>query len=549
MTDDRCFVGIWKYHVLILGSCLLILKYEISNHSSVEKLKKIGQLFSPAAFIHDSEENMLKMESLIRNQNIGGITFFHSRYSAAANFEKRQETLSVENTLEKLHLLIQRYQKISETPLLISIDAEFGLAMRVENTPQYPFAISLGAMSEKYTELVFETGFRIGKDLKQSGIHLNFAPVADINTNPKNPVIGYRSFGTDRIKVSNFALAMYRGMVKAGIGACYKHFPGHGDTDVDSHLGLPVINKNKSQLMDEELYPFLDGIRNGVDMIMVGHLAAPALSSGQHIPASISKDIITGFLRKELGFKGIVVSDALNMKSVSNMFPEPGMLEWEAFNAGNDILCFSENVKEGIYMIDQNADEKQIDESFQKIMQLKEKLGLNDMKSIGYPAFDWNKHHAFNQQLAKEYISVISDRSSPSGIQTDIENRKTALVSVYKEKDNLFFNGIDPKKLIPRFGITQNQGFDFEKLNDFESILVALFVPSAKPVNHFGLDIELMKKIGKLSENKKVELYLFGTPLCLNDIPNSSNFNKITCAYQDFEVVQIEAARFFLTRK
>jgi beta-glucosidase-like glycosyl hydrolase len=525
------------------------MKSQITNHTVVEKLKKIGQLFSPAAFIHDTEENILKMESLIRNQFIGGITFFHSRYSAAANFEKRQETLSVENTLDKLHLLIQRYQKISITPLLISIDAEFGLAMRIENSPQFPYAISLGAMSENNVELVFETGFRIGKDLKQSGIHLNFAPVADINTNPKNPVIGYRSFGKDRNKVSNFALSMYRGMTKAGIGACYKHFPGHGDTDVDSHLGLPVINKDKSQLMEEELYPFLEGIKNGVDMIMVGHLAAPALSSGQHIPASISKEIITGFLKEELGFKGIVVSDALNMKSVSNMFAEPGMLEWEAFNAGNDILCFSENVKEGIHMIDQKADEKQIDESFQKIMQLKEKLGLYNQESFYFKGFDWNKHHAFNQQLAREYISVISDKSYPSGIHLDPENRKTALVSIYKEKENPFFKGIDPKSLIPKFGINLNQEFEFDKIDDFESILIALFVPSAKPVNHFGLELELMKKVGDISLNKKVELYLFGTPLCLNDIPNFSNFHKIVCAYQDFEVVQIEAAQIFLEGK
>jgi beta-N-acetylhexosaminidase len=546
MTDVRGLVRSGKYRVLILGSCLLILKYEITNHTIVEKLKKIGQLFSPAAFIHDTEEKILEMESLIRNQFIGGITFFHSRYSAAANFEKRQETLSVENTLEKLQLLTQRYQKISETPLLFSIDAEYGLAMRIENTPQYPYAISLGAMSDKKVELVFETGFRIGEDLKQSGICLNFAPVADINTNPKNPVIGYRSFGKDRNKVTNFALAMYKGMTKAGIGACFKHFPGHGDTDVDSHLGLPVINKDKSQLIEEELYPFLEGIKNGVDMIMVGHLAAPALSSGQHIPASISREIITGFLKQELGFKGIVVSDALNMKSVSNMFAEPGMLEWEAFNAGNDILCFSENVKEGIQLIHEKAEEKQIDESFQKIMQLKEKLGLNINETIRFQGFDWNKHHAFNQQLAKEYISVLSDKSSNSEIHLDLENRKTALVSVYRGKDNPFFKGLDPKNLVPKFAIYQNHEFEFEKLDDFENVLIALFVPSAKPVNHFGLELELMKKIGEISQNKKVELYLFGNPLCLNDIKNFSNFQKTVCAYQDFEVVQIEAARFFL---
>ncbi|WP_373495633.1 glycoside hydrolase family 3 protein [Aquiflexum sp.] len=510
----------------------------------MDKLKKVAQLFSPAAFIHDTEENILQMESLIRNHHIGGITFFHSRYSAAANFEKRQEKLAYENTLEKLQSLIQRFQKISETPLLISIDAEFGLAMRIENAPQYPYAITLGAMSEKEIDLVYETGFRIGNDLNKLGIHLNFAPVADINTNPNNPVIGYRSFGKDRNKVSRFALAMYKGMVKAGIGACYKHFPGHGDTDVDSHLGLPVINKVKEQLMKEELYPFIEGIKEGVDMIMVGHLAVPALCQGKNTPASISQEIITGFLKGELGFKGLVVSDALNMKSVSIMFAEPGMLEWEAFSAGNDILCFSENVKEGIALIAEKARDVKINESFHKIMKLKENLGLFDQQPIHFQGFDWNSHHAFNQQLAKQYISVISEKES--SIEIDLHNRKTALISVYIGKNNHFFQGIDPNNLIPKFEISLGVDFDFHKLVDFENILIALFVPSAKPINHFGLETDLMKKIAELAENKKVELYHFGSPLSLSEIPNLDRMQKVVCAYQGFEDTQKETARYFL---
>lgn len=509
----------------------------------MDKLKKIGQLFSPAAFIHDTEENILEMESLIRMHHIGGITFFHSRYSAAANFEKRQEKLSYENTLEKLQSLIQRYQKISETPLLISIDAEFGLAMRIENTPQYPYAITLGALSEKEIDLVFETGYRIGKDLKALGIHLNFSPVADINTNPKNPVIGYRSFGNDRNKVNSFASAIYKGMIKAGIGACYKHFPGHGDTDVDSHLGLPIINKSKKQLMREELYPFIEGIKEGVDMIMVGHLAAPSLSNEKIIPASISREIITDLLKGELGFKGIVVSDALNMKSVCNKFSQAGMLEWEAFYAGNDILCFSENVIEGIELIADKSSEVQVNDSFQKIMNLKENLGLYDQQPDQFKDFNWSSHVDFNQKLAKQYISVIFEKE-PS-IKIDLQNRKTALLSIYKGKNNLFFQSIDPSNLIPKFEIYQGVDFDFHQLGDFESILVALFVPSAKPINHFGLETHLMGKIVEMAENKNIELFLFGTPLSLGEIPNLDKINKVICAYQDFEVAQKETARHF----
>ncbi|MCL6259128.1 glycoside hydrolase family 3 protein [Aquiflexum sp. TKW24L] len=506
--------------------------------------EKIGQLFSPAAFIHDTEENYIDIESLIKNQHIGGLTFFHSRHSAAANFEKRQEKLTYENTLEKLRALIVRYQSISKQPLLMSIDAEFGLAMRIENTPQYPYAITLGALSLEQEDLVFETGYRMGKDLKQTGIHLNFAPVADINTNPKNPVIGYRSFGPNKEKVSRFALAMYRGLEKAGIGACYKHFPGHGDTDTDSHLGLPVINKTKEELIDEELYPFTNGIQAGIDMIMVGHLAAPSLSNGKNIPASISKEIITDFLKGEMGFKGIVVSDALNMKSVSDLFPEPGQLEWEAFNAGNDFLCFSENVKEGIEMILKNGSEEKILESFQKVTQFKEKLGIYSdhlPKEIG---FDWSGNHAFNHKLSIHYITEISNQNPQNSL--DLSDSKFAKVSLFQGKENVFFSELDKAFSSESLDLISSTGQNWERINDFESLLIAIFVPSAKPVNHFGIDMDMVKKLNTLIESKNCILYLFGSPLSLNEIGSQEIFDKITCAFQNFVSAQKAAALHFL---
>lgn len=505
--------------------------------------EKIGQLFSPAAFIHDTEENYLKIESLIKNQHIGGLTFFHSRHSAAANFEKRQEKLTYENTLEKLRALIVRYQSIAQQPLLMSIDAEFGLAMRIENTPQYPYAITLGALSLKHEDLVFETGYRIGKDLKQTGIHLNFAPVADINTNPKNPVIGYRSFGPDKEKVSRFALAMYQGMEKAGIGACYKHFPGHGDTDTDSHLGLPVINKTKEELISEELYPFANGIKAGIDMIMVGHLAAPALSNGKTIPASISKEIITDLLKEEMGFKGIVVSDALNMKSVSDLFPEPGRLEWEAFKAGNDLLCFSENVAAGIEMILRNGSEEMIGESFQKVNKFKERLGIFGDHLPKESGFDWSRHQSFNELLSLKYITEISKKPQS---KTKFTDSNFAKVSIFHPKENTFFRELDIEVGSVSFDIQSKSDGNWGKLNGFDNILIALFVPSAKPINHFGMEKEVLDKLQELIENKNCQLYLFGSPLSLNEIGNSEKFTRIICAFQAFDSAQKASALHFL---
>ncbi|MFD2203444.1 glycoside hydrolase family 3 protein [Shivajiella indica] len=505
--------------------------------------EKIGQFFFPAAFIHDSEENIAVLEQIIRQHHIGGLTFFHSRHAAAANFENRQENLDYHDTLQKLLGLIERYQKASRTPLLISIDAEYGLAMRIENTPQYPYAITLGAIPESQKDLIWEVGYRIGKDLKQCGIHINFAPVADINSNPNNPVIGYRSFGTDKMKVSRFAMAMYKGMETAGVSACYKHFPGHGDTDIDSHLGLPIIHKSKKELMELELFPYIEGIKSGLKMIMVGHLAAPALSSGKNIPASISKEIITDLLIDELGFDGIVVSDALNMKSVSDLFREPGKLELEAFNAGVDILCFSENVSEGIQMIADEGKEKRINRSFEKIMDLKNRLGLMDRKTVKNVYFDWDDHHAFNEKLASHYISVLVDNDTESDI---IDSRSFAKVSVFSPLFNPFFGELDNHQSTPSFEINSVKDLAWKDLQQFENLLIALYVPSAKPINHFGLDMEVMKKLAELTMNKKCQLYLFGNPLAIKELPNKRKVCKIICAYQNFENVQKTAALHFL---
>jgi beta-glucosidase-like glycosyl hydrolase len=200
--------------------------------------------------------------------------------------------------------------------------------------------------------------------------------LADINNNPDNPVIGYRSFGESKEKVALFANAYLRGMSDAGILGCLKHFPGHGNTNVDSHLGLPILNESLEQLLANELYPFIQGIKNKVDSIMIGHLAVPALNDGKNTSATLSKNIIHNLLRNQLGFEGLIISDALNMKSVSDLYSTKGQLEWEAFNAGNDILCFAENVAEGIQYILKNATAERIEASYSRIIQCKEKVGL-----------------------------------------------------------------------------------------------------------------------------------------------------------------------------
>ncbi len=498
--------------------------------------QKIAQCFSPAAFIHDSEENYQAIEKLILEQEIGGLTFFHSRHSAAANFEKRAEVLDVGGTLEKMIGLINRYQAISKTPLLISIDGEYGLAMRIEKTPQYPFAITLGAIEENAAELIDAVGFRMGMDMKKAGIHLNLAPCSDVNTNPDNPVIGYRSFGTNPEKVAELSLAMYQGLKKAGIGACLKHFPGHGDTQTDSHLGLPVIQKTKEELLKEELLPFQHGIDRGVEMIMVGHLAAPALSSGKEIAASISRKIITDLLKVEMGFKGIVISDALNMKAVADLFPVPGQLEWEAFHAGNDILCFSDHVKEGIEQISKNASEEEIETVFKKIWALKEKLGAFDFKSLEVPEFYWGSHSALQSQLAKEYVSMISGKIDSAELQRLTEEGKLSHHSFFTNIETNFSKNLN-----------QKYASDLSKISieDSEKVIISLFVPSHKPLNQFGMNKAILYEIKNLVQVKPCILVHFGNPLALKHLGELTDFEAVICAYQNFEEAQEVACYFF----
>lgn len=498
----------------------------------MHKSQKIAQCFSPAAFIHDTEENYQAIEALIREQEIGGLTFFHSRHSAAANFEKRAEVLDVSGTFEKLIGLINRYQAISKIPLLISIDGEYGLAMRVEKTPQYPFAITLGALKKDAESWVEEVGYRMGNDMKRSGIHLNLAPCADVNTNPNNPVIGYRSFGNNPEKVAKLAFAGYSGMKKAGIGACLKHFPGHGDTATDSHLGLPILHKTKAELKAEELLPFQYGIDRGVELIMVGHLAVPALTGGKDIPASISRELITDLLKGEMGFQGLVISDALNMKAVANLHPEPGELEWQAFHAGNDILCFSDHVKEGIEKIAQNASESEIDAVFEKVMGLKKRLGVMETQPIEVPAFDWVSHSQLQRDLAENYISVISGEIDHAELQALAKAGKLGYQEFFTQSPSVF---------------SQQLMLSFAPVEQAEKVILAVFVPSHKPLNQFGMEQSVLDEIKELAKSKPCILIHFGNPLALKHLGNLEDFEAVICGFQGFEEVQRVVVVFFFT--
>ena len=516
--------------------------------------QKIGQFFFPAVFINDTEENIQAMERLIKEYNIGGLTFFHSRASAATNYETKKKIVFNDASCQRLKELIIRYQNCAPNPLLMSIDAEWGLAMRVEKTPQYPYAITLGALPESEKNLVYEVGRQIGLDLKSVGIHYNLAPLADINNNPNNPVIGYRSFGQNKEKVAEFALEYLRGLNDSGILGCLKHFPGHGNTNVDSHLGLPVLKETLEDLVANELVPFVKGIENNVDSIMIGHLAVPALNEGKDTSATLSKSVIETLLRKRLGYDGLVISDALNMHSVSKLYDQKGQLEWEAFNAGNDVLCFAENVPEGIQAILKNATPERIEASFNRIWKCKQKAGITDgnliLPNLSQNDFDFETTSKLNLKIAQNCLTKIKENHNTVTV-FDAKNREDlAKLSIYNSTDTTFFKALSAALPCPEFSYESGQTDTLpvleQSLSRFDTMVISLFVPKAKPLNNFDIDDAVLQFLGNLFTTKKCILYVFGNPYVLQIIPNINKISGIVQVYQDFPEFQEAAAEQLL---
>jgi len=330
---------------------------------SVEE--RIGQLFMVAAYSNKGEVHWQKIAELITQHHIGGLIFFQGgplRQASQQNY----------------------YQALAKVPLLIGMDAEWGLGMRLDSTIQFPRQLMLAAISDR--QLIYDMGKEIARQCKRMGIHINFAPVVDINSNPNNPVINDRSFGENKINVTQKSIAYMRGLQENGIIACAKHFPGHGDTENDSHKTLPVIRHNKARLDSLELYPFKKLIDKGIKSIMAAHLFIPAYDKTANTASSLSKNVITDLLKNHLGYEGLVFTDALNMGGVSNYFA-PGEIELKALLAGNDILLFPQDVPTAISKIKEAIEQglislDKIDSTVRKILFAKYWAGLHDYQPI-----------------------------------------------------------------------------------------------------------------------------------------------------------------------
>ena len=296
----------------------------VLNTLSTEQ--QIAQCIWVAGWSDRDVSHEVEMSDIIRKYGVGGIIFF-------------------QGTAEKQAELTNYYQKISKVPLLISMDAEWGIGMRLGNVEKYPYQMTLGAI--KNDSLIYQFGKAVASQFKRMGMNINLAPVADININPRNPVINYRSFGENRDKVALKTIEYMKGMQDNGVIATGKHFPGHGDTNIDSHLDLPVIAHSRLRLDSIELYPFRKLINEGAGSIMTAHLNLPSLDSTSGLPSTLSPVIIKDLLRNQLGFKGLIITDAMNMKGVTKSF-KPGEADAKALEAGNDVIEFVTDVEAAI---------------------------------------------------------------------------------------------------------------------------------------------------------------------------------------------------------
>ena len=378
--------------------------------------EKIGQLFMVSAFSNRESSHEQELSELVEKYGIGGVIFFQG------------------GPLRQAHIT-NRLQAQTKVPLLVAMDAEWGVGMRLDSTISYPYQMSLGAIQDD--KLIYEMGVEIGRQLAMLGVQINFAPSVDINNNPDNPVIGFRSFGENKYNVARKGYQYMKGLQDAGLIVSAKHFPGHGDTGTDSHHDLPVLPFDKDRLSELELYPFKELVNKGVSGVMVAHMSIPSLDNTPNLPSTLSKPIITDWLRDTLQFKGLVFTDALNMRGVTKHFA-PGDIEVKALVAGNDVLLYSEDVPTAVQAVydavDQGVISKElVEEKCKKILSAKYFTGLSVAKPIKtdglYDRLNGPTSVMLNRKLAENLITVLENKGDLIPIK-DLANVKIASISI-----------------------------------------------------------------------------------------------------------------------
>lgn len=506
----------------------------IDEHMSQMSLKeKIGQLFMVAAYSNKGKRHIDKLMQEVENYNLGGIIFFQGSPYKQAKYTNQ-------------------LQSVANIPLLIAQDAEWGLSMRLDSIMQLPKQLELGAV--RNNELIYEYGQIVARQCKRMGVHINLAPVVDVNNNIENPVINDRSFGEDIYNVANKSLAYMNGMQDEGIIACAKHFPGHGDTDSDSHKTLPSITHSRERLDSIELYPFKKLIENGVGSIMSAHLYVPNLDSGQYA-SSLSRKINHDLLRNELGFKGLTITDALNMKGVTKYF-RSGELELRALLADNDILLFSENIPKAIRTIQNAVDkniisEQTIDEKVRLILQVKLWAGLDQYKPIELKNITQeinDKTIALYKRTLAEYSITLAKNDDHFIPIKSLKNHDFASIAIGTGIRTAFQKELENYITLDHYFIKENAHPDtyvylLDKLKTKDVVFVSIHNLGRYKSNDFNLSLNTLGFLKKLQSHTQVVLVLFGSPYSLKYFHdathaiigyNNDNYNQAVAAQAIF---------------
>ncbi len=498
--------------------------------------QKIGQLFMLAAYTNKDKKHTDYLEAVIKKYEIGGLIF-------------------MQGTPEKQVKWNNKYQSLSKVPLMIGFDGEWGLDMRLQKTYRFPWNMTLGAI--RNDSLIEQFGKRLGEQCKRIGIHVNFAPVVDINTNPKNPIIGNRSFGENKYNVTNKSLAFTKGIQGVGVMACAKHFPGHGDTSTDSHKTLPTVNFTKERIDSIELYPYRELFKKGIGSIMAAHLSIPSLEENKKLPTSLSHTVLTDLLKNKMNFKGLIFTDALNMKGASQFVEDDkefrkfslknkkGLVDLKALYAGNDVLLFSEDVKAAINQI-KNAlkhkflTEERINESVRKILNAKYRCGLNNYMPIevNNVVEDLNTiaDDVLHEELMANAITLVKNKNAIFPIR-DLVKTKVAYIKLGDSDNSTFINRLNDYTNVDVVTAKTTSEL-LKKLKPYNLVIVGFHKSNKNPWKDYSFNKNELIRLKKIAKHKKVILDVFASPYALLSIKDFKNIESVLVSYQNSKISQ-----------
>ncbi|MCB0450292.1 MAG: glycoside hydrolase family 3 C-terminal domain-containing protein [Confluentibacter sp.] len=497
-----------------------------SIYSTMSVAEKIGQLFMVSAYSNRDTVHENEVTKLVEDYKVGGIIFFQGGPVRQAR-------------------LTNKYQAQAKVPLFIGLDAEWGLSMRLDSTYVFPWNMTLGAIQD--LDLIETLGKQLGAESKRMGIHFNFAPVIDINTNPKNPVIGNRSFGENKINVANKAIALMKGVQAQGVYCTGKHFPGHGDTATDSHYTLPLVDFSKERIDSLDLYPYKRMFDEGLVSVMVAHLNIPSLETKENYPSSASYNVVTNILQHELGFDGLIFTDGLAMKGASD-FKAPGDLELSVFLAGNDILLCPVDVPVAINKLVSSYNEGVISEarlaqSVKKILHYKFKAGLNTYKPLDltnlHADINPTENEALHYKLYENAITVLKNDNDILPIKN--LDQKIAYVKLGDDTNSTYLSAL--KKYA---AVTEVKHSDIDSLNNalktFDLVIIGFHKSNKVRANQDFTETELLW-LEKIAAENKVILNIFTKPYTLLPITNFEAIEGLVVSYQNSEISQVVSAQ------